>query len=93
MMISQIRYVLAIAKYKSMRKAALHLFISQPTMSHQVAQLEQELGVALFICRAGRLPMLTSEGRRLLPAMQRLVDAHEDVLATAHELKQRKQAS
>lgn len=45
---SQILYFLAVAQEMSFSKAAEALFVSQPAVSRQVAQLEQELGVPLF---------------------------------------------
>ena len=44
----QIQYFLAVAQEMSFSKAAESLFVSQPAVSRQVAQLEQELGVPLF---------------------------------------------
>ena len=45
---SQIQYFLAVAQEMSFSKAAETLFVSQPAVSRQVSQLEQELGVPLF---------------------------------------------
>lgn len=45
---SQIQYFLAVAQEMSFSRAAELLFVSQPAVSRQVAQLEQELGVPLF---------------------------------------------
>ena len=48
MEISQLRAVLAIAKSHSFSRAAQELYLSQSTLSLQVAKLEKELGVTLF---------------------------------------------
>ncbi|MCI8608104.1 MAG: LysR family transcriptional regulator [Firmicutes bacterium] len=48
MNISQIQYVLAVAKNSSFTKAAQELHISQPALSSNIQKLEEELGTALF---------------------------------------------
>lgn len=48
MNISQVRYILAVSRYGSFSEAAQHLYISQPSLSQQVRNLEAELGYDLF---------------------------------------------
>lgn len=48
-----LRYFLTVAKEQSFTKAAEQLHITQPTLSRQLAALEEELGTALFN-RGGR---------------------------------------
>lgn len=43
-----LKYFLAVAKNESFSKAAEELFITQPTLSRQIMELEEELGVLLF---------------------------------------------
>ena len=43
-----ITYVLAVVRYNSISKAAKALYISQPSLSHYIANLESRLGVSLF---------------------------------------------
>lgn len=43
-----LKYFLAVAKAESFSKAAEQLFITQPTLSRQIMELEEELGVLLF---------------------------------------------
>lgn len=52
--------------------AALHT--SQPGVSRQIRELEQTLGVALFVRQGKRLTGLTPAGRALLPIVERLLD-------------------
>lgn len=56
-----LRYFLAIAQEENISKAAERLHITQPTLSRQIAQMEQELGVKLFN-RGARKVTLTGEG-------------------------------
>ena len=54
-------YFLVIAREENMSKAATILHVSQPTLSRQIMQLEEELGKPLFI-RGSRNLQLTNEG-------------------------------
>lgn len=48
MELKEARYILAIARHKSISKAAEALFISQPSLSKYLKNLEQQLGTRLF---------------------------------------------
>ena len=54
----------AVAEYESFSKAAEKLHITQPTLSRQIADLEEELGVTL-LTRTTRTITLTEEGEFL----------------------------
>ena len=56
-----LRYFLMVAKEQSFTKAAEQLNITQPTLSRQLAALEDELGAKLFN-RGGHSITLTNEG-------------------------------
>ncbi len=56
-----LRYFLTVAKEQSFTKAAEQLYITQPTLSRQMAAFEEKLGVTLFI-RSGKKVSLTDEG-------------------------------
>ena len=43
-----LRYFLTLAREESISRAAEALYITQPTLSRQLAELEEELGVRLF---------------------------------------------
>ncbi len=43
-----LRYFLTLAREESISRAAEALYITQPTLSRQLAELEEELGVQLF---------------------------------------------
>lgn len=59
-----LRYFLAVAQQRNITKAARELLVSQPTLSKQLADLESELSVKLFI-RGHRQITLTDEGEYL----------------------------
>ena len=60
------------AETSSFSEAAKHLHVTQPTISHHIKGLEQDLGVELF-SRSGRHIKLTEGGRLLLPWARRLM--------------------
>lgn len=78
---SQISCFLAVAKYRSFSKAAKHLMISQPAISHQISKLELELDMLIFD-RTGREVNLTEAGAILqeffLRAQSDFYDAVEE---------------
>jgi LysR family hydrogen peroxide-inducible transcriptional activator len=83
MEIYQLRYFLAVAETGNFTKAAQRSFISQPSLSQQIINLEQELGQKLFQ-RLGRKAVLTAAGTILLERTQRILG---DVDQTISELK------
>lgn len=60
------------AENLSFSEAAKHLHLTQPTISHRIKLLEQELGSELFD-RSGRTLRLTEAGRLLLPWAHKLI--------------------
>lgn len=74
-----LRYFLTVAKEQSFTKAAELLHITQPTLSRQLAALEEELGVTLFV-RSGRKITLTEEGILLKRRALEILDLEERTL-------------
>ena len=64
MTLIQLRYFLGICEHKSMAQAAIALSVSQPSLSLAVKELENELGVELFLRMQKKL-ILTQEGTEL----------------------------
>ena len=68
-----LRYFLAVAREENITKAAAMLHLTQPTLSRQLMQLEEELGVQLF--RRSRYHIvLTEDGMLLRRRAQELVE-------------------
>ena len=61
MTLQQLRYFKAIAEAGSFTKAAALLYVTQPNITHAIHDLEEDLGVALFL-RQGRSVHLTKAG-------------------------------
>src|SRR5215475_5241766 len=61
----RLRTFVAVAELGTVSKAAMHLHITQPALSRQIAELQRELGIRLFD-RVGRGLVLTAEGEQFL---------------------------
>lgn len=66
MELRHLRYFLALAERLSFTQAAVQLHVTQSTLSHQISQLESELGQQLFD-RSARRVTLTAAGELFLP--------------------------
>lgn len=74
-----LRYFLTVAKEQNFTKAAEQLNITQPTLSRQLASLEEELGTTLFI-RGSRSITLTETGILLKRRALEIIDLEEKML-------------
>lgn len=87
--IRQLRYFKCIADHGSLSQAAFKLNVVQSTLSHNLAQLEEELGIELFL-RRPRGVELTEAGKTLYDYASQVLDAlnnaRRDVAATAHSI-------
>jgi LysR family transcriptional regulator, cys regulon transcriptional activator len=65
--------------------AAEALHTSQPGVSRQILELEQELGVSIFVRKRGRLVSLTEAGEALLRVAERMLDDAESLRTIASD--------
>lgn len=79
MEIYQLRYFLAVAEKGNFTKAAESTFISQPSLSQQILNLEEEFGQPLFH-RLGRKAVLTEAGKILLDGARRIISEADQTL-------------
>ena len=78
--ISQMEYVLAVAKYRNFSQAAESCYISQSSLSQHIAGLEKELGIRLF-SRTTRTIQITEAG-------EAFVKMASDILRDTQRLKE-----
>jgi LysR family hydrogen peroxide-inducible transcriptional activator len=74
----QLQYAVAVADDLSFSRAAERCHVSQPSLSAQLAQLEDALGVRLFE-RTGKPVILTTAGREIVERARRLVVDADDL--------------
>ena len=73
MEIRVLRYFLEVAREGNITRAAAYLHISQPTLSRQIKELEEELGKKLFV-RSNYSVKLTEEGMLLRKRAEDILD-------------------
>ena len=78
MTLQQLRYAVTIADMKSMNKAASELFVSQPALSNTIHDLEEELGIEIFL-RTNRGIVVTTEGEEFLSYARQMVELQQMV--------------
>lgn len=76
----QMRYFMELAKCLNFTRAAANLYVAQPTLSQQIAELEAQLGVSLFV-RSSRSVTLT-------PAGKILYDTYPDIVARVQQVQE-----
>lgn len=72
MTLQQLKYVTEVADRGSITEAAKSLFIAQPSLSAAIHELEEEIGVALFL-RSNRGVLITPEGAEFLGYARQVV--------------------
>jgi LysR family hydrogen peroxide-inducible transcriptional activator len=82
MNLSQLRFAHALASAGSFTAAAAECFVTQPTLSNGIAQLEDELGERLFV-RTTRKVSLTPFGAHLLPCIADVLKAQATLVLQA----------
>ena len=73
MTLQQLKYIIAVVKYGSITEAAKQLYISQPSLSGAVKELETELGIQIFR-RTPRGITLSDDGTEFLSYARQVVE-------------------
>ena len=76
MTLTQLRYAIVVANASSLNEAARILFISQPSLSAAIRDLEEEIGVELFR-RSNRGISLTPEGEEFIGYARQVVEQYQ----------------
>jgi len=84
--LQQLRYLVEIVRQGlNVTDAAHALFTSQPGVSHHIRQLEQELGLTVFVRRGKRVIGLTRAGQDVFAVAERIVSEAENLRRIANE--------
>ncbi|MFP8973871.1 transcriptional regulator CynR [Pseudomonas aeruginosa] len=86
MLLRHLRYLLAVAEHRNFTRAAEALHVSQPTLSQQVRQLEEQLRVQL-LDRSGRSVRPTDAGELYLLHARRALRELEAAQRAIHEVR------
>lgn len=84
MTLSELKYIIAVAKEKHFRKASETCFVSQPTLSVAVKKLEEELGVTLFERRKQDV-IVTPVGKKIISLAEEVIERTQDIKTIAQE--------
>ncbi len=82
-----LRYFAVVAEENNMRRAAERLYMSQPPLSRHIRQLEERLGVTLFVRHTKGLT-LTAEGRQALAIIRPLLAQQDETYDAMSRLAQ-----
>jgi LysR family transcriptional regulator, hydrogen peroxide-inducible genes activator len=86
MTLTELRYIVAVAKEKHFGKAASRCFVSQPTLSVAVKKLEDELGLILFE-RHKHDVTITPMGIKIIDQAERVLEQAKTIKLIANEAK------
>jgi len=87
MELRHLRYLMAVAEELNFGRAAIRLHISQPPLSQQIRQLEEELGVRLFD-RTKRHVRLTEAGKRIVLEAQQILSQIDHFVQVASRVSE-----
>ena len=79
MTLMQLHYIITISETGSLNRAAEQLYISQPSLSNAVKELEKELGILIFN-RSGKGVTLTNDGAEFLLHAKQIYGQYESVM-------------
>lgn len=76
MTLTQLKYAITITEAKSMNEAAKQLFISQPSLSSAIKDLEEEIGIEIFR-RSNKGAFITPEGEEFVGYARQVVEQYK----------------
>lgn len=79
MTLQQLSYAIAISEAGSLNKASEVLYVSQPSLTESVKELEKELGITIFI-RSGRGVTLTPEGSDFILYARQVINDYSELV-------------
>jgi LysR family hydrogen peroxide-inducible transcriptional activator len=82
MTLTELRYILAVAREGHFGRAATSCFVSQPTLSMGIKRLEAELGIRLFE-RSTHEVRVTAEGQAIIEQAQRVIEEADRITTIA----------
>ncbi len=89
MTLQQLKYVIEVARSRSISHAAQNLFISQPSLSNAIKELEKEMGITIF-SRTNKGISITQDGSEFLSYARQVVE-QADLLENRYADTQPKQ--
>jgi len=90
MTLQQLNYIITISEIGSINRAAEKLYVSQPSLTSAIKELEKELGIVLFN-RSARGVTLTAEGVDFLPYARQVYGEYVNLLEKYGKAGERKQ--
>ena len=94
MNLQQLRYVReAVRQRLNLTAAAKKLYTSQPGVSKQIKELEDELGVEIFVRRGKRLVALTEPGKLAVKVVERILNETENLRQVGREFHDQESGS
>ena len=83
MTLTELRYIVAVAREKHFGRAAKSCFVTQPTLSLGIKKLEEELGIALFERGAKNEVRVTVVGDRVVSQAQKVLEEADSIKTIA----------
>ena len=87
MLITKTQTLITVAETRNFTKAAEILCLTQPAVSHHISQLEEELGVSLFIRKKNGLE-LTPEGEAAVKCAKRMGVLYNKLIKELSDIEQ-----
>lgn len=84
MTLTELKYVIAVARERHFGRAAESCFVSQPSLSVAVKKLEEELGVSIFERRASDIAV-TPIGAQIIAQAQKVLEEARRITEIAHQ--------